>query len=375
MENGTQDITEKIQELSDLELACFLCFVAEQHCCIVEADVHDLEAVVEELSLICRETFGLTAAILRCGPSTTLDEFTQSILVDDTLRPPNVDSDAVEPKDYLSVPGSGAARHFKSPRPYSQELGGKIANIVIATSLNESSEQVQIQALELIRGRRIFSRKEVHKAPDNLLFIAVQVHGPKRLTLHLNDHIFISHLHQSTDPLVHIGRAGEGDDDDIASDAGSLSSVIHTPPITPIEASRSRTPHEGPFISNDDIQALVTRAAGVSMSPDVRAYIHDLVIFLRTHRAIAGGVSSIATRQLNLLSRVLAPFHGLTFTTPSLVALAVRKIYPHRLVLVAPERERSLQWGSTLQAVKELLKGVAIDDVIEEVLSNVDTPL
>jgi hypothetical protein len=75
------------------------------------------------------------------------------------------------------------------------------------------------------------------------------------------------------------------------------------------------------------------------------------------------------------LSRVLAPLHSLTYITPSLVALAARKTYPHRVVLAAPERERSLQWGSQLAAVKELMNGVTVEDIIEEVLENVDTPL
>jgi len=74
-------------------------------------------------------------------------------------------------------------------------------------------------------------------------------------------------------------------------------------------------------------------------------------------------------------ARVLAPLHSLTFVTPSLVALAVHKIYPHRLSLVAPEREISLQWGSSVEAVRELLRGVTVEDIIEEVLNNVDTPL
>jgi hypothetical protein len=129
------------------------------------------------------------------------------------------------------------------------------------------------------------------------------------------------------------------------------------------------------------------------MSPDVRAYIHDIVIFLRTHRAICGGVSAQATQHLNMLSRyvpswyrwvlgiltclssVLAPMHSLSFITPSLVALAVSKVYPHRLVLVEPERECSIQWGSNVEAVQELLQDVTADEVIEEVLENIDTPL
>lgn len=60
---------------------------------------------------------------------------------------------------------------------------------------------------------------------------------------------------------------------------------------------------------------------------------------------------------------------------PSLVALAARKIYPHRIILTTPENERSMQWGSSLEAVKELLKGVTVEDVIEETLTAVEVPL
>ena len=72
---------------------------------------------------------------------------------------------------------------------------------------------------------------------------------------------------------------------------------------------------------------------------------------------------------------VLAPLHGLDYIAPSLVALAVRKVYPHRMVLTVPENEKSLQWGSDLKAVAELLEGRTVEDVIEEVLQTVETPL
>jgi hypothetical protein len=78
--------------------------------------------------------------------------------------------------------------------------------------------------------------------------------------------------------------------------------------------------------------------------------------------------------QSNLCS-VLAPLHGLDYISPSLVALAARKIYPHRIVITAPENERSMQWGSSLEAVKAVLDGVTVEDVIEEVLQSVEVPL
>jgi hypothetical protein len=72
---------------------------------------------------------------------------------------------------------------------------------------------------------------------------------------------------------------------------------------------------------------------------------------------------------------VLAPLHGLDYVSPSLVALAARKIYPHRLILVRPENERSLQWGSSMEAVQEALEGVGVEDIIEDVLAEVEVPV
>jgi hypothetical protein len=65
----------------------------------------------------------------------------------------------------------------------------------------------------------------------------------------------------------------------------------------------------------------------------------------------------------------------LEYVTPSLVALAARKIYPHRLFLCDPEKERSLQYGSDLEAVQEAMEALTPDDVIETVLAGVETPM
>lgn len=57
------------------------------------------------------------------------------------------------------------------------------------------------------------------------------------------------------------------------------------------------------------------------------------------------------------------------------MGLAARKIYPHRIKITSPENERSMQWGSSLDAVKAVLEGVGPDDVVEEVLQSVEVPL
>lgn len=68
------------------------------------------------------------------------------------------------------------------------------------------------------------------------------------------------------------------------------------------------------------------------------------------------------------LPRCLAPLHGLAYATPSLIGLAARKIYLHRIHIVQPENERSMQWGSDLDAISALLEGIGAEDVIEDVL-------
>lgn len=61
----------------------------------------------------------------------------------------------------------------------------RIANVVIAKNLNHASPEVQVQALELMRGKRNFTRTAVHAAPRPFLFIALNASGSLRLLSHL----------------------------------------------------------------------------------------------------------------------------------------------------------------------------------------------
>ena len=76
---------------------------------------------------------------------------------------------------------------------------------------------------------------------------------------------------------------------------------------TPISSSSSKEEQQ-PKVKLDslkpgDITALQREVALVRSSAEMRRYTHDVVTFLRMHRAVAGGVSAVASRQLTLLSR------------------------------------------------------------------------
>lgn len=52
-----------------------------------------------------------------------------------------------------------------------------------------------------------------------------------------------------------------------------------------------------------DLTELTALMAEVKMSSEVRAYLHNIVVFMRLHRAVAGGISALATRHFNTLSQ------------------------------------------------------------------------
>jgi hypothetical protein len=52
MEDENPEVLDKIQVLGDIELACLLCFVADQHAFLVEADDSDIEILEDELQLV-----------------------------------------------------------------------------------------------------------------------------------------------------------------------------------------------------------------------------------------------------------------------------------------------------------------------------------
>ena len=113
----------------------------------------------------------------------------------------------------------------------------------------------------------------------------------------------------------------------------------------------------------------------VSISAEVEEYMHNIVTFLRLHRAVNCGVTPRATKALGLLVKCMASLHGLNFVIPSFVALAARKIYYHRLEIVSAPNERSMQYGSDSGAVAALLQAFVPESVVEEVLGRVEAPL
>ncbi|KAK3373878.1 hypothetical protein B0T24DRAFT_594016 [Lasiosphaeria ovina] len=506
MADEQQLLLQKVHSLSDLELAALLSLVAREHC-LVSTVLESVDELAEELRLIASHTFNLSSAIVSCHAHTTLDDFATALLVP---PPPSrvLPSSSPSPRSvspyqqrrssnnkpenataYNPAPGSSGS-YFPGLRPggngagpgggggivpttssppavggttsqQQQQQQPHIANVILAKDLDRAPRAVQIQALELLRTRRIFTRTNVQTAPKQFLFVAVlgaASGGQARVTPHLNDFFYIAHWHDADEfGFEHLDRewgagraraSGGGDglnEDDYDDDGydgndaastdssrsvvkrGSLATATSThtatnnnsnhdnnntdshgnhlaalsgwrsptPTLTTARtASRQlnsssssppqqpqqpqQPPHDGPVFSDGDIAFLGQLAQAVHVSVETTRYQTNIASFLRMHRAAAAdsGASPAATKHFGRLARSLAALHGLDHVTPSLVALAARKVYLHRLrtVTTTPDRERSMQWGSQLAAVAALLDGVGPEDVLDDVLDMVAVP-
>lgn len=481
-ERQQAEIWDKIHNLSDLELAVLLSLIAREHC-LISTEPDFVEDLSKELCLTAVKTFGLSPVIVPCHSQMTLDEFAAALLVPVTppsSPQPNNNNNSQHYHSHRSVP-SGSGSYFSSkhnnvpgssssahPPPTSQQQqqpppATQIANVVLAQNLDHAPRAVQIQALELLRTRRIFTRTSVQTAPKQYLFVAVvgaETGGQARVTHHLNDFLYLAHWHDPEDGFAYLeeqaeqegwgassrmgmgitglGKNGNNNDNDgddngdespytkagadvdvdrASIDSGSSvvkrgvgsmanSGLIHesyhsalSGPLghghgpsgrlgglgAPVNLFPQFTFHnndltavnatEPPLFSESEIAHLAHLAQhSVSVDIDVQRYQMNIIAFLRMHRAVNGGITPQATKHFEQLMRGLAPLHGLDFVTPALVGLAAKKVYLHRIEMVAPERERSMQWGSELAAVEALLEGVGPEEVIEDVLGMVAVP-
>jgi len=263
----------------------------------------------------------------------------------------------------------GAEEQSSLKRDYLDD--GKIVNVIIAKNFNQTQDDIQIQALELLNSKRVFSRTAVHTTPNDFLFIPVVASENndcqcRYLNKHLNEHLLLSHFHDPQDGYLNV----ELDDEWISDDQGSVTSVIRK-----TEGQPSREHRRKHVISEDVIMGLRQASKSVTVRAEMARYLQNIVVFLRLSRAVAGGISAKATKHFLHLAMCLAPLHGIDYLTPSLIALAAKKVYRHRIVLAAPEEDRSLQYGSDPNAVSQLLKDVTSDTIIDNVIGEVEAPL
>ncbi|KAJ6789705.1 hypothetical protein PWT90_00569 [Aphanocladium album] len=382
-------LIEKVHDLSDLELAVLLCLISREHC-LISTPASAIDNLLLELQLIANKTFGLEWAVIDCSESTTLEDFASSLL---STSPPPPPAAAATTNDHYGSSSKAAAaggsyfpssqRHPRGAIPSlrtgltvatnrgDSTTSPQIANFVIARNLDRAPHAVQIQALELLRTRRIFTRTAVQVAPKQFVFVPVleaRSGGKARVTQHLNDFLSIAHWHDPEQGFVNLEESKDDDGEYPEDDGASTGSIVKRVRV-------DRHPTAPALISADDIICLREKGQKVQVDVDVIRYQMNIVSFLRMHRAVDQGITPAATKHFAQLMRNLAPLHKLDFVTPALVGLAARKVYLHRIRITAPDKERSMQWGSTLPAVEAMLQDVGPEEVLDEVMTMVTAPV
>ncbi|PWY94176.1 hypothetical protein BO94DRAFT_510403 [Aspergillus sclerotioniger CBS 115572] len=353
-------------ELSDLEVALFLCLAVHEHCRIdtTEANIHD---VAKELALICTNTFGLSYSILDCSSATSFDDFCAELLPPEAHRSSNVRPS----RSRMTTASSGTISSFHDFRDLKGRFGSstlqhkQVVNVVIAKNFNHVNDNIQREALELMHSKQLTTQAGILEAPATFIFLPLIVRDTEQdqpLNPHLNDYIFISHFHDTPDGYVYL----EDTNDWLSDGQMSASSVIHK---TDAQMKKSH-----PNIDRTLLDKLHRLSNSVSVGADITRYQQDIVVFLRLSRAVSGGISTRSNLHFKLFSTLLAVLHGIDYLTPSIVALAAKKVFRHRIIVAKPEEDRSLQYGSDLIAVSQVLEYANPDSILDGVLT-LEAPL
>ncbi|KAK0638680.1 hypothetical protein B0T16DRAFT_359704 [Cercophora newfieldiana] len=383
-----QLLQQKVHDLNDLELAALLSLIAREHC-LISTSPEAVDELTEELRLIAARTFGLSSAVVSCHAHTTLDDFATALLLAPSPQVSVRSGSPLRtrhqaPHHHHDPSGPATAGSYFLPKPGALSRGAispsistvatsqpLIANVILAKHLDRAPRAVQIQALELLRTRRIFTRTSVQTAPKQFLFISVlsaTSGGRAHVTPHLNDFFYLAHWHDPEDGFYYL-------DDGYGQTTHHETEDIYGVSDDDVASTSSDTsPDSQPVFTETEIALLAQLSRQVRVDVDVTRYQMNIISFLRTHRAVGSGTTPTATKHFEQLMRSLAPLHGLDYVTPSLVGLAAKKVYLHRIKMVAPEKERSMQWGSELAAVEPILEGLGPEDVIDDVLGLVEAP-
>jgi hypothetical protein len=118
-----------------------------------------------------------------------------------------------------------------------------------------------------------------------------------------------------------------------------------------------------------------SRFSQVTIVPEIKRYIYDIVIHVRCHRCVSTGFPTRSITDLELLSQCLCVLFDREYVIPTVVKLACRKLIPFKIRMVAPDLEPTLQYGSDADLVKELLRRMTPKLVLEDVLRKVSPPL
>ncbi|KAG0000787.1 hypothetical protein BGZ79_005477 [Entomortierella chlamydospora] len=187
--------------------------------------------------------------------------------------------------------------------------GRKIAQAIILDDLENASQEVYATLLEMIVTKEI-NDKNRYVLPD-LIIIAVfgSPNIPDKIPKQLLDYFAINGTYQPLIPQLRIQ------------------------PVPPRRHALFR---------RTDWEELSKRMKVVTVSNDMMRYIRDVIVAVRTHEAVHGGLTARAALDLEAIIKTLAAIFQTTFVTPDLLVIAAEKVFSHRLELKSTRRRKLL---------------------------------
>jgi hypothetical protein len=128
-------------------------------------------------------------------------------------------------------------------------------------------------------------------------------------------------------------------------------------------------------VTPSQITSMAQRAQSVTIVPELKRYMQDIVIHLRTHRFVRKGVSARAVKDFDSVVRMLCVLQSYEFATPSIVQAAARKIFPLKIELCHPSDEPSLQYGGDIELLRWWMGRCDEDIIIDDMLRVIPAPV
>ncbi|CEP19665.1 hypothetical protein [Parasitella parasitica] len=185
----------------------------------------------------------------------------------------------------------------------------RLAQTLIMQGLDTANSSIQALLLELIVTKELRISNIKYNAPKlSFLVIAVLPQGYDRLKIssQLMDRFFVSYNFDQ-DMFLH-------------------SSMSIPNPLVRHSSSRRFA-----LMKHDEIKALTEKANKVHVNIDITRYVRDIVVGIRTHPKVKGGLTARCSQDLVAVTKSLATLFERDFLTPDLVTIAAEKVFSHRL--------------------------------------------
>lgn len=130
-----------------------------------------------------------------------------------------------------------------------------------------------------------------------------------------------------------------------------------------------------PLMTVGDIKKLHEKALQVTIVAELLRYMQDIIVHIRCHRVVARAIKPRAVRDFSLFVRLMCVLNGSEYATPSVIAVAARKLLPSAVHIASPDFEPSLAYGSDYKLIEEYVTSWDGALVVEDVLNRVKAPV